>query len=110
MHYLKPSKTEARLGSLVVRSAFIVSLALAILAAPFPVAAQPPSKEFRVGHLFGAAGRPMVCRPAHSGRAYASSVMSRAGTSRTSHALQRARWTGSLAWRRSSCGSRWTLS
>ena len=58
MDYSMPSKTVAHLGSLVVRSAFIVSLALAFLAAPFPGAAQPPSKEFRVGHLFGGGRTP----------------------------------------------------
>src|SRR6266850_975137 len=56
MPYFMPSK--ARLGALIVLPAFIVSLALAILAAPFPAAAQPPSKEFRVGHLFGGGRTP----------------------------------------------------
>ncbi len=58
MRYSMTSKTEARLGSLVVGSAFIVSVALAILAAPFPAGAQPPSKTFRVGHLFGGGRTP----------------------------------------------------
>jgi len=58
MHYLMPRNTGAHLGSLVVRSAFIVSLALTILAAPFSAAAQPSSKEFRVGHLFGGSRTP----------------------------------------------------
>ncbi len=56
--HLIPSKTGAPLGSLVVRSTFVVSLALAILATHFPAAAQPPSKEFRVGHLFGGGRTP----------------------------------------------------
>ena len=58
MNYVMPSKTEAPLGLLVGRTAFIVSLALAILAAALPAAAQPPAKEFRVGHLFGGGRTP----------------------------------------------------
>ena len=58
MHYVMPSKTEASLGLLVGRTAFNFSLALAILAAPLPAAAQPPAKEFRVGHLFGGGRTP----------------------------------------------------
>ena len=45
------------LRSLIVRSAFIVSEALGMLAAPFLAASQQPLKVFRVGHL-SAGGRP----------------------------------------------------
>ncbi len=41
---------------LIVRSAFIVSVALGMLTAPFLAASQPPQKVFRVGHL-SAGGR-----------------------------------------------------
>lgn len=56
MRYLMPSKTEQGLRSLVVRFAFIVSLAVGMLAAPLLAAAQPPQKVFRVGFL-AVAGR-----------------------------------------------------
>jgi len=48
MYYSMPSKTAG----------VLVCFALAILAALFPAAAQTPSKEFRVGHLFAGSGTP----------------------------------------------------
>jgi len=53
---LLPDHTRPGLRSLIVRSAFIVSVVLGMLAGPFLAAAQPPQKVFRVGHL-SAGGR-----------------------------------------------------
>ena len=58
MPYWMPSKTEARFGSLVVRSALVGCLAVTFLAASSLAAAQPRPKEFRLGHLFGGARTP----------------------------------------------------
>ncbi len=51
-----PDHTRPGLRSFIVRSVFIVSVALGMLAAPFLAASQPPQKVFRVGHL-SAGGR-----------------------------------------------------
>lgn len=51
-----PDHARPGLRSLIVRLAFIVSAALAMLAAPFLAAAQPSQKVLRVGHL-AAGGR-----------------------------------------------------
>ena len=51
-----PDHTRPGLRSLIVRSAFIVSVALGMLVAPLLAASQPPPKVFRVGHL-SAGGR-----------------------------------------------------
>lgn len=53
-----PGRTEAHGGSLAAWSACIALFAFAILAAPFPAAAQLSSKAFRVGHLFGGGRTP----------------------------------------------------
>jgi len=53
-----PDHTRPGLRSLIVRSAFIVSVALGMLAAPFLAASQPPQKVFRVGHLSAGGGTP----------------------------------------------------
>ena len=62
MRYLMHDKAEQdRLLSAFTplrRSAFIVFVAVGMLAAPFLAAAQPPSKVFRVGHLSGGGRTP----------------------------------------------------
>jgi ABC-type uncharacterized transport system substrate-binding protein len=55
---LMPDHTRPGLRSLSVRSAFIVSVALGMFAAPFLAASQAPQKVFRVGHLSGAGRTP----------------------------------------------------
>jgi len=46
-----PDHTRPGLRSLIVRSAFMVSVAVGMLAVPFLAPAQAPQKVFRVGHL-----------------------------------------------------------
>jgi ABC-type uncharacterized transport system substrate-binding protein len=58
MRYLIPRRAESRLAPLVARSGLIALSVLVILAASSLVAAQTPSKVYRVGHLFGGGRTP----------------------------------------------------